>query len=128
MTTTEEALKLKNEEVERVIKDFMEHLEASEIIFADAYEKTPISDGFVLDNYMVTFDYKEEKMRNYSFVIAVLIFFAVLLTAIFMLHKEANAEINWNTQESNISDGQPYVWRVYNNPRRCIRGNIYDSC
>jgi len=56
MTTTNEALNLSNEEVVKVIQDFMDHLSVAEIVFYDVKDKHKFSQSFILDNYMATFD------------------------------------------------------------------------
>lgn len=56
MASTKESLNLSEEQVEKVIKDFMEHLEVAGIGFHDPVDNEKFSNGFVLENYMATFE------------------------------------------------------------------------
>ena len=56
MSSTKEALQLNEEQVEKVIQDFLDHLSIAEIVFYDIKEKETFSEGFILENYMATFD------------------------------------------------------------------------
>ena len=56
MTITREALNLSNDEVVKVIEDFMEHLKVAEISFCDIVDGEKFGYGFILENYMATFD------------------------------------------------------------------------
>ena len=55
MVTTKEALGLTEEQVENVIKDFLEHLFVAGIVLYDKEDKHTFSDSFILENYMATF-------------------------------------------------------------------------
>jgi hypothetical protein len=56
MATSKEALNLSDKQVEKVINDFMEHLYVAGICFYDKVDKYELSYGFVLENYMATFN------------------------------------------------------------------------
>jgi hypothetical protein len=54
MYSTKEALNLSEKQVEKVIRDFMEHLSVAEIGFFDKIDKEEFGEGFILENYMAT--------------------------------------------------------------------------
>jgi len=54
--TTKKVLGLTDKQVEKVIKDFLEHLFVAGIVLYDEEDEYIFSDDFILENYMATFE------------------------------------------------------------------------
>jgi len=54
--TTKKVLGLTDKQVEKVIKDFLEHLFVAGIALYDEEDEYIFSDDFILENYMATFE------------------------------------------------------------------------